>query len=97
MDLALQVLERVGTADRYLEVAAHRGQWLYGGSQLDRDPGAPNRVASLALEMALHEETERRAMQGELAALEDMWRQAEEIAAIADRLPDLPPPNAART
>jgi len=42
----------------------------------------------LALEMALHEETERRALEGELAALEEMWRQAEEIAAIADRLPD---------
>jgi hypothetical protein len=45
-------------------------------------------VHYLALEMALHEETERRAMEGELAALEEMWRQAEEIAAIADRLPD---------
>jgi hypothetical protein len=42
----------------------------------------------LALEMALHEETERRAMEGELAVLEAMWREAEEIAAIADRLPD---------
>ena len=47
-------------------------------------------MASLALEMALHEETERRAMEGELAALTEMWRQAEEIAAIADRLPDDP-------
>ena len=26
------------------------------------------------------------ALEGELAALEEMWRQAEEIAAIADRL-----------
>jgi hypothetical protein len=48
---------------------------------------------NLALEMALHEETERRAMEGELAALEEMWRQAEEIAAIADRLPDDLPPS----
>ena len=40
----------------------------------------------LALEMALHEESERRAMEGELALLEAAWRQAEEIAAIADRL-----------
>jgi hypothetical protein len=45
-------------------------------------------MRAAALEMALHEETERRAMEGELAALEEMWRQAEEIAAIADRLPD---------
>ena len=40
----------------------------------------------LALEMAAHEETERRALEGELAALEQMWRDAEEIAAIADDL-----------
>ena len=36
--------------------------------------------------MALHEETERAAMEGELTALEDAWKEAEEIAAIADDL-----------
>lgn len=40
----------------------------------------------LALEMALHEEQERRALQGELLALEQAWRDAEEIAKIADDL-----------
>ncbi len=40
----------------------------------------------LALEMATHEESERRALEGELALLEAEWRQAEEIAAIADDL-----------
>ena len=40
----------------------------------------------LALEMASHEETERRAMEGELALLEAAWKNAEEIAAIADAL-----------
>ena len=40
----------------------------------------------LALEMAAHEETERRAMEGELALLEAAWRQAEEVAQIADNL-----------
>jgi hypothetical protein len=40
----------------------------------------------LALEMAAHEESERRALEGELAQLEDAWREAEEIASIADRL-----------
>lgn len=40
----------------------------------------------LAIEMALHEEQERRAMEGELAALEAAWREAEEIAKIADNL-----------
>jgi hypothetical protein len=40
----------------------------------------------IALEMALHEEVERRAIQGELAELERAWREAEEIAGIADSL-----------
>lgn len=40
----------------------------------------------LALEMALHEEEERRALQGELKALKAAWKQAEEIAAISDNL-----------
>lgn len=40
----------------------------------------------LALEMALHEEQEQRALEGELAELERAWRDAEEIAAIADNL-----------
>jgi hypothetical protein len=40
----------------------------------------------LALEMVLHEETERRAMEGELAELEQAWQDAEEIAGISDSL-----------
>jgi len=40
----------------------------------------------LAVEMATQEESERRAMEGELAILEEAWRQAEEIAGIADNL-----------
>lgn len=40
----------------------------------------------LAMEMALHEEEERRALDGELQALEDRWREAEEVAAIADSM-----------
>ena len=40
----------------------------------------------LAMEMAAHEDVERRAMEGELAMLEAAWRQAEEIATIADNL-----------
>lgn len=52
---------------------------------------APER---LALEMALHEDRERRAMEGELRLLEHQWRDAEAVAAIADGL--LPPPGAER-
>jgi hypothetical protein len=40
----------------------------------------------LALEMSLHEEDERRALEGELALLEDRWREAEEVAAISDNM-----------
>jgi hypothetical protein len=40
----------------------------------------------LALEMLSHEESERRAMEGELQVLEEAWREAEEIAAISDDL-----------
>jgi hypothetical protein len=54
-------------------------------------------VGALAVEIALHEESERRALQGELAELHAAWRDAEEIAAIADALPDgLAPPEPPR-
>ena len=59
---------------------------------LARQAGAGRRLqdipsaARLALEMASHEDSERRAMEGELALLEAAWRQAEEIAKIADNL-----------
>jgi len=43
-------------------------------------------VDRLALEMAANEDTERRALEGQLAELEAAWRDAEEIAAIADTL-----------
>ena len=36
--------------------------------------------------MALHEDTERAALEGDLAALARAWEEAEEIAAIADNL-----------
>jgi hypothetical protein len=41
---------------------------------------------ALALEMAVSEEQERAAMEGDLAQLEDAWREAEEVARIADDL-----------
>lgn len=40
----------------------------------------------LAMEMAAHEEAERRALEGELAELENAWREAEEVAEISDNL-----------
>jgi hypothetical protein len=43
-------------------------------------------VDRLALEMAAHEESERRALEGELELLAEAWREADEIATIADAL-----------
>lgn len=94
---AVDQIESVGGPERYVEQLAKRAEQatvvrgrrhrfgrkgrigktgLYGLTTVDR----------LGLEMALHEEAERRAMQGELALLEAAWRDAEEIAAIADNL-----------
>ena len=59
----------------------------YGGGVFERKPGLVHRMPTptrLALEMALHEEQEMRALAGELIELELQWRQAEEIAGIAD-------------
>ncbi len=44
------------------------------------------KTTKLALEMALHEEQERRALEGELWLLERAWMEAEEIAEISDNL-----------
>jgi hypothetical protein len=80
---ALDLLSE-GGAPGYLEAAAGRRQPMWDTAVDWRERG----VRLLALEMALHEESERRAMEGELGELQAMWREAEEIAAIADALPD---------
>jgi hypothetical protein len=62
------------------------GRWG-GEGTVRKIPGALHSLpvtSRLALEMALHEESERRAMDGELAELERAWRDAEVIAKIAD-------------
>lgn len=61
--------------------------------RVTRKPGALHTLPvleRLAIEMALHEEQERRAMMGELKQLENVWREAEEIARISDSLFDTP-------
>ncbi|MGI8507856.1 MAG: hypothetical protein ACR2MQ_00865 [Gemmatimonadaceae bacterium] len=40
----------------------------------------------LALEMVTHEDDERRALEGELAQLEQRWKEAEEVADISDNM-----------
>jgi len=80
VDRAVQLIEdsRKSPSEFVRELAQRAGV----GHRLHELPSA----SRLALEMAAHEESERRAMQGELALLEAAWRQAEEIAKIADNL-----------
>jgi hypothetical protein len=65
-------------------VVHRRNRW--SGEMPNAGLLALQKVDRLAIEMALQEDAERRAMEGELAELEAAWRQAEEIAAIADNL-----------
>ena len=75
-------------AERLALQLANRSFWGRGGTgseeqtPLYRLPA----VDRLALEMAANEDIERRAMQGELDALHAAWKEAEEIAAIADEM-----------
>jgi hypothetical protein len=70
--------------EEYIRQTARGGFFL--GKRKGQEKRRITPVASLALEMALHEEQERRAMQGELSILEAAWRDAEPIADVADRL-----------
>jgi len=68
--------------DRAARLAATKRSWNdFGkGAMLARIP----KDLRLALEMASHEESERRALEGELYLLEEAWKEAEEIAGISD-------------
>jgi hypothetical protein len=98
VQLALKRLIHAGSAEKFLSNLARRGAQLpTGRSEYDYgsfetrlnavgDTGllALPTTLGLAIEMALHDEQERAALEGELADLEDAWRDAEEIGAIAD-------------
>jgi hypothetical protein len=93
---AVREIEHAGDAASFLSAASRRNSWR-GGRLMSlvnqyRQLGAMklSPVERLALEMAVHEENERRALEGELAVLETAWRDAEQIAAICDD--DLTPP-----
>ena len=73
-----------GTAMGYRDRADGRIEYVGGNPHGFLTRLAP--VQRLALEMAAHEDAERLALEGELRALEAAWRNAEEIAAIADNL-----------
>ena len=81
---AVGMIERIGDAERAVhELATTSGASPYGKGRR-REPLGLDDVRRLALEMALHEEQERCALEGELQLLEAAWREAEEIASIAD-------------
>jgi hypothetical protein len=67
---------------------ANRSFWGRGGTGSDEQTPLFRlpAVDRLALEMAANEDIERRALMGELELLHAAWKDAEEIAAIADEL-----------
>jgi len=75
-------------AERLALRLANRSFWGQGGtgSQASTPLYRLPSVNRLALEMAANEDVERRALAGELEELREAWREAEEIAAIADDL-----------
>jgi hypothetical protein len=77
---AINMIDRAGSAEyciRETLASANRTSGFFTPLPLQ---------SRLALEMSLQEEGERRALEGELAALERAWREAEQIAEIADSL-----------
>jgi hypothetical protein len=75
----------------YLTSRSFWGRGAIGSEPRTALPRLPL-VDRLALEMAANEDSERRAMEGALTELEAAWREAEEIAAIADTLLQLRAP-----
>ena len=82
---AVKLIEASGSPERLVADVASADDF----NMNDGSPGylwkmpVPTR---LALEMALHEEQERRSLEGELWLLEQAWKKAEEVAAISDNL-----------
>lgn len=98
---AVRQIEYVGNSERYLSSMSRSAQSMMKsiteGVSTRKVRSRHNRFNKyglyslptpqrLALEMALHEEAERRALEGELEELERAWHDAEEVAAIADNL-----------
>jgi hypothetical protein len=92
---AVDRIEMSGDPERFMSAIARAPveKQDYGGwrkrryrQRLAGGLGAFPLETRLAVEMAVNEENERRALEGELALLELEWKEAEEIAGIADRL-----------
>jgi hypothetical protein len=95
---AVRRIEDAGSAERYIGGVAERVRsrrqpfryWARNdavdqGNYRGAIAGLPG-ITRLTLEIAAHDQLERRALEGELAILDRMWREAEEIAAISDNL-----------
>jgi hypothetical protein len=102
VERAVGLLDSFGSPDAIMRLAAEHSHPRERADALDTGPSpedtlrlvnfgkgpfaaAPAEIR-LAVEMAVHEDAERRAMQGELAQLAQRWKDAEEVAAIADDL-----------
>lgn len=86
---AVSLIEEAGDPEELLRVVSRTKVDVKRRRQRVQEAGLIARLdqpTRLAVEMALHEEQERRALHGELKALEARWREAEEIAAISDSL-----------
>lgn len=96
IDRAVQRIETVGDPETFLDEAVRESERLRREKAGDNPKKLEKATAGslaklpkdirLAIEMATHEEAERRAMEGELEILEAAWKHAEEIAGIADSL-----------
>jgi len=89
---AVRWLEAVGGAERALHTFARSRHVRPVLDSQERTLTTVHPEARLALEMALHEEEEGRALRGELTILRWAWQREEAVAAIADRITaDTPP------
>ena len=96
VQLAVQRIEDIGDPEQFIIEASKESRRLqYDKAQRKRKHVTAVKAGSLkllpvdirlALEMATMEQSEREAMEGELAKLEAAWQEAEEIANIADNL-----------
>lgn len=84
---AVSVLEEASTTDDLVArlVRNPYASWK-GKAESERTIMGLKPELRLALEMTAHEDAERRWLAGELLDLEQAWREAEELAGIADKL-----------
>lgn len=75
---ATRVIESAGSAEQFARSLASRALKIENLEQ------RTNRTETIALEIALNDDTERRLLELELAELEARWREEEELASIVD-------------